>query len=184
MKELVFATGNTDKFNAAKTVLNSHGFKLIQKPVEVDEIQGEDELIITRDKAEKIYRKLQHPVLVNDDSWAITALNGFPGAYMKSVIHWFKPEDFIRLMQGVKDRGVILTQVTVYQDKEVQKIFTKQIPGTILLKPTDYPGPSWANICTLTKDKRSMAEVRNTTPDQLVKEHDTVWNDVAIWLKQ
>lgn len=184
MKRLIFSTSNKDKFHTAYLTLKANGFELVQQPVEVDEIQGEDELIITRDKADKIYRVLQKPVLVNDDSWSIHGLNGFPGAYMKSVIHWFTPDDFIRLTRDLKDRSVTLTQVTVFQNEHTQQIFTKDLPGTLLQTASDYPGPSWANVVCMTSDGRSLAEVRNTNPDELAEGRDTVWNDVATWLNQ
>ena len=184
MKDLVFATGNQDKFKSAQLVLEPLGFRLRKVHVEVDEIQGEDELIITRDKAEKTYRQLGKPVLVNDDTWSIPGLNGFPGPYMKSVTHWFTPDDFLRLTRDLKDRRVFLTQVAVYQDEHEQQIFTKQLEGSLRTEATDYPGPSWSNVCSMTKDGRSLAEVRTKNHQQLVDEHDTVWNDVAAWLKE
>lgn len=185
METLAFATGNKYKFHTAQEVMKQAGITLVQEIVEVDEIQGEDEEIITRDKAQKIYDILGRPILVNDDSWSIPGLNGFPGPYMKSINQWFTPDDFIRLTKDLTDRRIFLRQVTVYQDERGQHVFTKEIPGTILEEAASgYPGVPCMMICSLTTDGRSLAEVRATTPEQLAHEHDTVWHEVAAWIKE
>lgn len=183
MKTMAFVTGNNNKFHTAALVLESIGLKLIKKPLEIDEIQSEDIEYIARDKAQKAFAVLQKPLLVNDDSWSIHGLNGFPGPYMKSVTHWFSAQDFINLTAPLEDRRVTLHQIAVYQDESGQKLFKKAIAGVLLDKATDFPGPSWANVVSLTKDGRSLAEVRDTTPEQLASENDTVWHDIASWLE-
>ncbi len=54
---------------------------------------------------------------------------------MKSINSWFKPQDFIRLMQGAKDRTIILHQLLAYTDGTTVKLFENDIFGKIV----DYP---------------------------------------------
>ena len=96
MNKIFFVTGNAEKMLIAQTVCSSSGINVEQVIIEIDEIQGEDPMIIVQDKARRAYEGLAKPIVVSDDSWDIPALNGFPGPYMKSMNKWFKSEDFLR----------------------------------------------------------------------------------------
>ena len=52
----------------------------------MDEIQHHDPLKITEAKVKSAYEKAGQPVVVNDSSWEIPVLGGFPGGYMKDVV--------------------------------------------------------------------------------------------------
>lgn len=183
MKELIFVTGNNNKFHTAEHILNSAGFKLEQTILEIDEIQGEDASIIALDKAQKAYDKVRKPLVISDDTWSITGLNGWPGPYMKSMNHWLTPNDFLNLTKELEDRTVYLHQIAVYQDKNIKKIFTNSIKGELLDIVADFPGVPWMRVVSLTSDGRSLAEVRHSSPEQLAIENDNVWHNVVDWLQ-
>lgn len=86
MKELLYVTGNTEKVGVANSFCAPHQIKLIQLQLDIDEIQGEDSEIISLDKARKAFAEIGKPLVISDDSWSITGLNGFPGPYMKSIL--------------------------------------------------------------------------------------------------
>ena len=132
---LYFATGNKEKLLLAQTVCAKFGIKVEQAVIEIDEIQGENPMVIVEDKVRRAYGGLSKPVAVSDDSWDIPALRGFPGPYMKSINKWFRPEDFIRLMNGVNNRAVILHQYLAYYDGVNLSIFKNDIEGIITDKP-------------------------------------------------
>ena len=75
-------------------------------------------LKITEAKVKLAYEKVDLPVVVNDSSWEIPALGGFPGCYMKDVANWFTAEDFLALMKDKNDRRIILHDVVAYFDGE------------------------------------------------------------------
>ena len=85
MKQITFVTGNSRKFEEASSVLQQYGVTVEQLQLDIDEIQHHDPLEITKAKACAAYQKAGRPVVVNDTSWKIPALNGFPGGYMKDV---------------------------------------------------------------------------------------------------
>ena len=116
----------------AQTVCDKFNIKIKQASIDIDEIQGENPVIIVKDKAYRAYKVLSKPVVVSDDSWDIPALNGFPGPYMKSINHWFKPDDFLRLMNGIEDRSIILHQLLAYYDGYTMKVFSNDIHGKII----------------------------------------------------
>jgi len=135
MNTIYFATSNQEKMLIAQTVCSEFNIQVEQAIIDIDEIQGEDPVIIVKDKVLRAYEGLSKPVVVSDDSWDIPALNGFPGPYMKSINKWFKPEDFIRLMKGVNNRSIILHQLLAYYDGSRIKVFSNDIHGKVIEHP-------------------------------------------------
>ena len=135
MDTIYFATGNKEKMLIAQTVCSISNIKVEQANIDIDEIQGEDPVIIVQDKARRAFDGLLKPVVVSDDSWDIPALNGFPGPYMKSINKWFKSGDFLRLMSGIEDRTIILHQFLAYYDGNTMKVFSNDIHGKVIDEP-------------------------------------------------
>jgi XTP/dITP diphosphohydrolase len=188
MLQVTCATGNTLKFGIGKNVCAKYGIELVQAVVDIDEIQGEDpEKIVTR-KAQDAYAALQKPVVVSDDSWAIPGLNGFPGAYMKSVNHWFTPEDFIHLTKSLQDRRVFLQQYLAYCDGTTTTVFNHDIPGTLLTEARGTSGDPAFKIVALAADKGlSIAEVydagKEHEPGRFSRRKDA-WHGFGEWYKE
>lgn len=101
----------------------------------IDEIQHTSPAKITEHKVKAAYEMLGHPLVVNDSSWEIPALNGFPGGYMKDVAQWLTAEDFLRLMDGRHDRRIILHDVVMYYDGKDLESFVYNQPGVIIKSP-------------------------------------------------
>lgn len=80
---LYFISSNPNKIDRAKFFLNPLGLNFQPKEIEIEEIQSYSIEKIAIDKARKAYATIKNPLFVNDHGWGITALNGFPGAYMK-----------------------------------------------------------------------------------------------------
>lgn len=188
MQRLLFTTTNKQKFAMAHTLCASAGIELEQVFSDIPEIQSEDAEIILRDKAEKAFTATQAPVIVSDDSWSIAGLNGFPGPYMKSMNHWFTPDNFIDLTQNLKDRSIILMQYLAYQDDKETVTFRRDSHGTLLTEARGQYGPPLLKIVALESDSgRSLAEVYDSgeahTPERL-KNHPDVWRDLIEWYKK
>lgn len=181
MKKITYVTTNDVKFQRAASIAASLGIELVRAEMEFDEMQVNDGEKIARFKAEQAFHELNTPVMVTDDTWDITGLNGFPGAYMKQVNGWFTPEDWLHLTQPLKDRQITLIQHLVYQDEQDQKYFVDQVPGTLL---TEARGNSKYPSLTITSfdgGKRSYAEdvaagIESTTMS------GSVWHQLAEWL--
>lgn len=183
MKKVIFATTNEDKFSSAHIALTERGIEIERKAVEVPEIQSENPEEVARDKADKIYAKLKHPVIISDDSWSFEGLNGFPGVYMHSMNTWLTAEDFLNLTRPLKNRALSLTQYIVYQDEDGQKVFKGQVPGTLLTEArgeTKYPSLS---IISLDSDNgQSIAEAHANGKVSTKRATVRVWHEVAEWL--
>ena len=184
MKELLCATGNADKFAIGEQAFLKYGCSLKQVSVEIDEIQGEDSEVILLDKVAKAHSLVQKPVLVTDDTWVIPALNGFPGAYMKSMNHWLTANDFLKLMEDKTDRTIYLDQYLAYTDGTETKTFYKRIKGTISLEARGVTGPPVVHIVQLDGDNElTISEVFDRGIEDHVYEDDA-WSQAAKWFAE
>lgn len=179
-----YATGNERKFSNAKAFFIPYGIEVKQLRLRIDEIQSEDALEITKAKAKDAYRIAKCPVFVNDATWIIPALNGFPGPFMKYVNQWFTPDDFMHLMQGKADRRIILRDTIVYIDESGETVFTRDHEGIILTQvaPFEYRHPSDV-VVSLSKDGTSLAEAKKRGAFFIEDEH-IIWHEFAAWLKE
>lgn len=157
---IIFVTGNAEKFQIAQAVCKKQDIALTQKSAEIDEIQSEDIEVVVRDKARRAFAIFQQPLVVNDISWSIPALRGFPGPYMKSIVHWLTPDDWLHLMGPYSDRRIVLIELLAYQDERGCNIFRKEFTGKILHTARGNYGSSLHKIITMPGDNGlSVAEV-------------------------
>jgi non-canonical purine NTP pyrophosphatase (RdgB/HAM1 family) len=184
MNQLIFSTGNDSKYTTAKEVCNKHGIELTQSALEIDEIQGEDAEKIVIDKVNKAYELVKQPVIVSDDTWLITALNGFPGSYMKSMNHWFKPQDFINLTQSLSDRSIYLVGYLAYRDGEQIKLFYQKREGILLKEPKGQHEPASHKVISMVGDNGlSIAEVYDKGLARSERDVAKIWHEFAEWFK-
>lgn len=188
MKTVYFATTNQEKMLIAQTVCSKFDINVEQTSIDIDEIQGEDPIVIVQDKARRAYESLSKPVIVSDDSWDIPALNGFPGPYMKSINKWFRSDDFLRLMNGINDRTIILHQLLAYYDGTIIKVFSNDIHGKVTDKPRgkNHRSPNMT-VTVLDHDNgRTIAEVFEQGEKAVLERYLTrpdAWHGFAEWYK-
>lgn len=181
---VVFVTGNANKFQEARTIMNPFGIKLEQTKVSIDEIQSESPEDVTIDKAKKAYEKVKKPLFVNDSGWIFTALNGFPGPFMKYINKWFTPEDFINLLARYDNKEVILQETLVFTDGNIVKVFKRNIKGKILDKPQGNKGVPSDQVISLSSNEQSISETYDNTAKENNTTNDSIWKDFAVWFSQ
>ncbi len=186
---IAFASSNKEKFAIAMHVCEKAGLTINQLFLEIDEIQGENPELIVKDKAIRAYEQYGKPVVVSDDSWSIPALNGFPGPYMKSLNYWFKPEDFLRLMNGIEDRSVYIHQYLAYYDGREILIFQNDIPGVILTKQQgeNTKSPCMTVVALDSDNGKTIAEVFAQGADAVAeryKNRPDAWHELVKWYKE
>ena len=185
MTELTFASGNDEKFHIAQAVFAAHGMTLHQAKLDIDEIQSEDGDAIVLDKVRKAYDATGQPVVVNDDTWAIPGLRGFPGPYMKSISHWFDAEDFLRLTLPLSDRRTLLIQRIAYKDSNTEKVITLEYEGQILKEIRGSYGTGWQKIITMPGDNgKSVAEAYDAGASVADREVTQGWKAFITWYKE
>lgn len=179
--ELTFVTGNNQKFIPAQQSCKLYGINLVQASPEIVEIQSENGEQIARHKAKTAYEILKTPVVVTDDSWHISGLRGFPGAYMKSMNHWLTTADFLRLTRDLEDRTVILEQYLVFQDEGAQMLVTRKVTGTILKEVRGIGDCPWVRLATMEGDAgKTIAEIYDNPSDKRsTRLTAQIWHDFA-----
>lgn len=182
--KLFFVTGNAQKFSKGSQICAEHNITLVQKELNIDEVQSEDPKYVAHKKAEAAYKELEQPVLITDDSWEIHGLNGFPGNYAKSINTWLNADDLIRLTRDLKNRAATFRQVVVYQDDVQQKLFVKETAGVVLKEARGTAGFPTQQIISLEPDgKKSISEM-------IIGGHYTgteasqAWHDFVSWYKK
>lgn len=188
MKSIYFATSNNEKIQIAQTICQEANITVKPVKLDVDEIQGEDPEVIARDKARRAYEQLCMPVVVSDDTWDIPALKGFPGAYMKSINYWFNPEDFLRLMDGLKDRKIILRQYLAYTDGNVTEVFKNDIPGQTIseARGKSERSPNMTVTVLDSDNGKTIAEVFEQGEEAIIaryKNEPDAWHGFVEWYK-
>lgn len=180
MKSVYYITGNANKFNNAVAFMNGRDLELIQQKLSLDEIQSSSAEDIAVKKAHDAYAQIQKPLFINDASWHIPALGGFPGPYMRYVLDWFKIEDILALMKDKEDRTIFLRDTIVYKDGEVEKVFTKDVYGKLLLEPTEGDGPFITKLISFMEDGKSLAE---TSTPGFTERETPLWTEFADYVE-
>jgi len=177
---LYFISSNKNKIARSELFLTSADITFKAKDLELPEIQSDSVEEIARDKAKKAYEVLKEPLFVSDHGWSITALNGFPGSYMKFMNQWFAPQDFLNLMIDKKNREMIFTEFLCFTDGKTTKTFSEQIKGHILFEAKGEAEP-WMTVSSFTEDDISIAEAIKENPSAI--NASIVYGDFAKWYK-
>src|SRR5208283_3804927 len=116
-KVVFFATGNINKFNEARSILNSYGFAVAMLRVKGDEIQSDSLKEIAQTSAINAFERSRLPIFVEDAGLFINALSGFPGPYAAYVYKTIHNSGILRLMENMADRRAKFQSVIAYCDE-------------------------------------------------------------------
>jgi non-canonical purine NTP pyrophosphatase (RdgB/HAM1 family) len=176
-----YITGNQSKFDNASQFLQQYAITIVQEKLKLHEIQSENGTDIALTKVREASDQIREPVFVNDASWSIPALNGFPGPFMKYISKWLTNDDILALMHSKEDRSIILVDVIAYKDAEKEKVFVFETPGILLEEPMgETNGPEITKIISLSDNGSSLAAVRSSGFTESEKQS---WSKFAVWLK-
>ena len=169
---LYFVTSNKNKLFLARKNLQPLEIEIDSLPFESPEIQSDNTDEIATKKAIDAYAVIQKPLFITDDSWFITALRGFPGAYMKYMTDWLTAEDFLRLVEPYENREVILRQTICFTDGTKTKLFSQDNKGILLKEPSGKNVPIF-QIASFSKSGKSAAE--------MVEKNENPIDNVSLW---
>lgn len=148
MQEIIFVTGNAGKVKTLMRRLDDKKYKITQKSLDIPEVQANNAHEIATFKAGYAYKQVGQPVIVQDSSFHIHALGGFPGPYIKFVNETLGPHGVIKLMEGVEDRSCHFELALAYADEEGVKPFVYETrPGRLAQEV--YEGDSenaWSSL--------------------------------------
>ena len=143
-KVVFFATGNINKFNEARSILNSYGFAVAMLRVKGDEIQSNSLKEIAKTSAINAYKRTKLPIFVEDAGLFIDSLNGFPGPYAAYVYKTIHNSGILRLMENMADRNARFQSVIAYCDQSLREpeCFDGESNGEITLTERKQQGKS------------------------------------------
>ncbi len=118
--QLYFITSNAGKVHSLKRSFEVSGcqeIEIIQKDLSLIEPQADTVAEVSKFKAEQAYKLLQRPLVVEDGSFCVESLNGFPGVYSKYVLETIGVEGIMKLMKGEKNRQAKFVGCVTYVDE-------------------------------------------------------------------
>ncbi len=143
-----YLTTNTLKFKIAKNYfdgLDEHD--LVQYTFEAPEIQHESCEEIARYSAVYAAQQIGEPCVKMDAGFFITALNGFPGPFVKYVNDWLSEEKILALLDGESDRRAKFIDASAIGFPDgTSEVFVREFAGTIAergeYQPSRWPANS------------------------------------------
>lgn len=121
--KLLFITSNKGKLEWAKRRLKNYNIELIQKILPIEESRHVDVEQVALDKAEKASISIKEPFIIEDSGFCIKALNEFPATQIKFMLKTIGIKGIIKLMKGIKNRGVIFKSALIFVDNKTKKSF-------------------------------------------------------------
>lgn len=147
--KVAFVTGNQGKWEIARDIFAKYGVDLTQAKMETPEIQSLDVKEVALYSARYAAQKLQKPVIKSDVGYYITALNNFPGPFIKYVNQTLTSQDLLRLMVGKENRSMIIRECLAFAHPNgFHHLFIHE-QNTILAKEEEGNGSSIDKIMIL-----------------------------------
>lgn len=127
-----FATGNSDKFREATSILRPWGIKLAhlkRTKVEIQDLRLEN---IAKFALDRALQHLRGAVLVEDSGLFVDSLGGFPGPYSSFVYSTIGLKGILSLMRGKRLRQAHFQSTVVYGSPSTQpRVFSGRVTGNI-----------------------------------------------------
>lgn len=131
MNSIIFATTNKGKIAELREKLDKHELSRIAidaQALDIIEPQADSCEEVALSKARQAYNIVGQPVLVDDSSFHITAMGGFPGVYAKYMIEKLGVKGILEFMEGREDRSAHFEGVLVYIDSSGEEHIFRQEP--------------------------------------------------------
>lgn len=191
--EITFATGNKGKVASLRHSLERRGITnvtIVQEPLELTEPQAESAEEVALAKARQAYQLLGRPVLVDDSSFHITALGGFPGPYIKYMLTTIGIEGILKIMEGREDRSAYFLSFLVFIDEKGNEHTISGAPlhGVIALRADTFENETaWSDLYKIfipDGSDKVLARMSQEEHAAMKREGQGPYSTFAQWLKQ
>ncbi len=132
---LWLVTGNRHKLEEAREALRGYPVDLRAADLEKFEVQADSVEEVALTAARFAYAALRRPVVVDDTSLEIRALNGFPGVYANYVYRTIGLRGVLKLLEGVDDRRACFKTAVAAIVPPWEKVFIGTTCGVIVEEP-------------------------------------------------
>lgn len=184
MNKIIIVTGNIGKYNIANNIFKEKGLNLMQEKIETPEIQSYNVEDVSAYSALYASKTLNRPVIKSDVGYFISALNGFPGPFVKYINGMLSSEEILKLMENKVDRTIILKECLTYATpKGETKQFINEEKASIALKAYGT-GSAFDRIVVF--EGQELPKSMNTDEEDLehFKKSLKIYEDMAEYLKK
>lgn len=190
MMSVNFVTTNKGKIATLQRYFDTLGIKVPINQCEIDiiEPQADTATEVAKAKAQTAFEILHQPVLVDDSSFHIAALGGFPGPYIKFMLSTIGIEGIMNFMEGKSDRSAYFLSSLVYIDADGNKhVFEDEsYTGTLADTIVEVEHPrAWGDLHKVfipTGTNKVLAELSDDEKAATNKEKDSYYL-FSLWLK-
>jgi inosine triphosphate pyrophosphatase len=131
MSELILVTGNPHKLEEWQGLLPPDT-TLTSIDVDLPELQSDDPVEIIEDKAKRAYEIVGKPLIVEDISAGIDALNGLPGPFIKFFIKRLGTDALFQIANHQENTPATITCVATYYDGKEFVTVRGDVKGTVV----------------------------------------------------
>ena len=124
-------SSNAKKYREMVQVLGQYGIASHFVKFSVQEIQSESVYRIAEAKSTRAFFHLRKPVIIEDDGFFISSLNGFPGQYASFIFSTIGNQGLLKLMDNVRNRKAYFLSVIAYNDGHTFRLFSGKTHGTL-----------------------------------------------------
>ncbi len=162
--KLLFATGNRNKLNEAREILND--FDIEQFDIDLPEHQGDAGYIVS-EKAKFAFKRIKKPLFVEDTSFEFNALNGFPGPYIKDLVTRNDIGKIPKILNAFKDKSAQgISLIAFIEDENNPILFKGRIEGKVV-ESRGESGFAWDSIFEPTGFNKTFAEMNTEKKNQI-----------------
>lgn len=155
LEDLVVITTNKNKLAEINHILGTN--HQVYK-IDIPEIQSLDLDEVITHKAKDAYAKIKKPVMVEDISLEIKALNGLPGTFIKFFLHTLGTEGTVKLVSDQPTDTKVTAAVAIYDGKNL-KIFKGIVNGTLSPKDRGSSGFGFDKVFIPKSHTKTYAEM-------------------------
>ena len=162
-RDFVFVTGSADKRREAARIL---GFEPESHALDLPERQSLDLAAILKAKAEAAFAALRRPVLVEDVSFEIAAMNGFPGPLVKWMLAALGAEGLAQAALALGDGEAKAVCALAFYDGESLRTFAGETTGHLVAQARGRNGFGWDPVFQPQGSELTFAELEPSEKDR------------------
>lgn len=160
----VFVTGNPNKLAEARRVT---GLTLDSIELDLPEIQSLDAGPILDAKVEAAWREVGRPVVVEETSLELAAMNGFPGPLCKWMLEAVGAEGLARTALRLGDPRAKVVCLLAYDDGGKRLVARGECEGALVLPARGGNGFGWDPVFVPDGHSRTFGEMSDAEKTEI-----------------
>jgi len=159
MQEIFFVTGNRNKFEEVRSMMEKHGIKLLQTDVDIIEHRYPTVREVSIAKALSAAKLINKPLIVEDTGIYFKGFKKFPGTNAKVVFEGIGISGVMKLLED-RERGATFVTAVAFVRPGMQPIaFVGECKGSIAGKPSEVIDFAYDTIFVPKGESRTFSEM-------------------------